>query len=119
MHHPRLIARQASLALKQRPTSGGVLGLAALLGILLSTFPAEAQGVGYLIPAPAPNNLQKTPRYDCDTPSEPLISLDVKSKYKQDDASRATIDEEAEEAYSEAVEPLRDYGRALVKISNA
>nr|WP_279306524.1 alginate lyase family protein [Microvirga solisilvae] len=80
---------------------------------------AWAQGVGYLIPPPAPDNLQKTPRYDCDTPGEPLVTLDVKSKYRQDDASRATIDEDAEEEYTEAVEPLRDYGRALVRISNA
>jgi poly(beta-D-mannuronate) lyase len=96
-----------------------LLGLAALLGVALFETPASAQGVGYLVPAPAPDNVQKTPRYDCGTPGEPLITLDVKSKYRQDDANRATIDEEAEEAYSEAVEPLRNYGRALVRISNA
>lgn len=96
------------------------LTISTLLGMLAAAAPAVAQGgTGYLVPAPAPDNLQKTPRYDCDTPGEPLVSLDVKSKYKQDDASRSTIDEDAEEAYSEAVEPLRDYGRALVKISNA
>ncbi|HZH09834.1 MAG TPA: alginate lyase family protein [Microvirga sp.] len=91
----------------------------SLLCALVAGAPAWAQGVGYLIPPPAADNLQKTPRYDCETPGEPLVTLDVKSKYRQDDASRATIDEEAEEEYTEAVEPLRDYGRALVKISNA
>lgn len=89
------------------------------LSLLLVSAPAEAQGTGYLVPAPGPKDLQKTPRYDCGTPDAPLISLDVKSKYRQDDASRATIDEEAEEVYSEAVEPLRNYVKALVKISNA
>lgn len=106
-------ARQPSLRACSRLTACVVLGL------LLVTVRAEAQGLGYLIPAPGPKDLQKTPRYDCDTPGEPLVSLDVKSKYRQDDASRATIDEEAEEAYSEAVEPLRNYVKALVKISNA
>ncbi|WP_445504042.1 alginate lyase family protein [Microvirga sp. G4-2] len=97
-----------------------LLATSALFGMLAMAAPAAAQGgTGYLVPAPAPDNLQKTPRYDCDTPGEPLVSLDVKSKYKQDDASRSTIDEDAEEDYSEAVEPLRDYGKALVKISNA
>ena len=119
MRSSGLAARQAPPRCSRRLISGGVFGLTALFGVSLSEVPAAAQGVGYLIPAPAPNNLQKTPRYDCDTPGEPLVSLDVRSKYRQDDASRATIDEEAEEAYSEAVEPLRNYGRALVKISNA
>jgi len=91
-----------------------------LLGLLLTAAPAAAQGgTGYLVPAPARDNLQKTPRYDCDTPGEPLISLDVKSKYRQDDVHKATIDEEANEDYQEAVEPLRDYVKGLVKISNA
>lgn len=98
---------------------GWALFAASTLAVLTVSPPALAQGVGYIIPAPAPDDLQKTPRYDCETPGEPLVTLDVKSKYKQDDSSRSTIDEEAEEAYSEAVEPLRDYVRALVKISNA
>jgi poly(beta-D-mannuronate) lyase len=119
MGSPGLATRQASFQRSRRWASCGLLGLASVISIVLTVSPAEAQGTGYLIPAPYPNNLQKTPRYDCDTPGEPLITLDVNSKYRQDDASRATIDEEAEEAYSEAVEPLRDYVRALVKISNA
>lgn len=106
-----------STALRERRAAAR-LGL-ALLGMLL-TAPALAQGgSGYLVPAPARDDLQKTPRYDCDSPGEPLISLDVKSKYKQDDTHRATLDEDANEDYQEAVEPLRDYGKALVKIANA
>ncbi|MXQ14165.1 alginate lyase family protein [Microvirga makkahensis] len=118
MSDPRRAKGHAALQRIHDVKLWGLLGFAAL-GLLLSVPGAKAQGVGYLIPAPAPDNLQKTPRYDCETPGEPLITLDVKSKYRQDDASRSTIDEEAEEAYSEAVEPLRNYGRALVKISNA
>ena len=88
-----------------------------LLGTTLST--AQAQGPGYLVPAPAADNVRAKPKYECDAPGAPLITLDTQSKYKQDDSQRAAIDEEAEEAYSEAVEPLRAYGRNLVKISNA
>jgi poly(beta-D-mannuronate) lyase len=80
---------------------------------------AHAQGPGYLVPAPARDNVQSKPKYECDTPDAPVITLDTQSKYKQDDAQRATIDEEAEETYSEAVEPLRVYGRNLVKTANA
>ncbi|WP_414474046.1 alginate lyase family protein [Microvirga sp. M2] len=110
-------ARQPTL----RGTRSLVASALALTGLslLLFTAPAEAQGTGYLVPAPGPKDIQKTPRYDCETPDAPLISLDVKSKYRQDDTARATIDEEAEEAYSEAVEPLRNYVKALVKIANA
>jgi len=81
--------------------------------------PCHAQGGGYLVPAPDPDNVQASPEYDCDTPTAPVITLDVQSKYRQDDASRATIDEAANETYSKAVEPLRAYSKALVSISNA
>ena len=87
--------------------------LAAFMGV------AHAEGPGYLVPAPAKNDVQSKPKYDCDTPDAPVITLDTQSKYKQDDTQRATIDEDAEESYSEAVEPLRVYGRNLVKIANA
>jgi poly(beta-D-mannuronate) lyase len=80
---------------------------------------AQAQGPGYLVPAPPKDNVQSRPKYECETPDAPVITLDTQSKYKQDDTQRATIDEEAEETYSEAVEPLRVYGRNLVKIANA
>lgn len=92
---------------------------AFLLTVLLGAAPSQAQGVGFLVPAPAKDKVQAKPKYECDTPPTPVISLDVQSKYKQDDASKATIDDEAEEAYSEAVEPLREYGKTLVRISNA
>jgi len=100
-------------------SAGRWFAVSSALCLLFATSSAWAQSAGYLIPPPAADNLQKTPRYDCATPGEPIVTLDLKSKYRQDDASRATIDDEAEEEYSEAVEPLRDYGRALVKISNA
>ncbi|MFC1460820.1 alginate lyase family protein [Microvirga arabica] len=80
---------------------------------------AHAQGSGYLLPAPAKDNVQSKPKYDCGTPDAPVVTLDTQSKYKQDDAQRANIDEDAEESYSEAVEPLRVYGRNLVRIANA
>ncbi|MBJ6127876.1 alginate lyase family protein [Microvirga splendida] len=80
---------------------------------------AQAQGPGYLVPPPATDNVQSKPKYECDTPAAPVITLDTQSKYKQDDTQRATIDEDAEETYSEAVEPLRAYGRNLVRIANA
>lgn len=92
-------------------------GLTAAL--LLAPFAAHAQGVGYLVPAPARDNVQAKPKYDCDTPDAPVVTLDTQSKYKQDDAQKAALDEEAEETYTEAVEPLRIYGRNLVKITNA
>jgi poly(beta-D-mannuronate) lyase len=95
------------------------LTAAILLAGLLGAAPSQAQGVGFLVPAPSKDKVQAKPKYDCDTPPAPVISLDVQSKYKQDDANKATIDEEAEEAYSEAVEPLREYGKTLVRISNA
>jgi poly(beta-D-mannuronate) lyase len=99
---------------------GGLLAASALLGILMASAPAGAQGgVGYLVPPPPGGKVQAEPKYDCDTPDEPLISLDVKSKYKQDDTHKATLDEEANQTYSEAVEPLRNYGKALVRIANA
>lgn len=80
---------------------------------------AQAQGPGYLVPAPAKDNVQSKPKYECNTPDSPVVTLDTQSKYKQDDTQRATIDEDAEEAYSEAVEPLRAYGRNLVRVANA
>lgn len=96
--------------------------LRVLLPILLLALPisaAHGQGTGYLIPSPGKENVQAKPRYECGTPGAPIVTLDTQSKYKQSDAQRAMIDEEAEEAYSEAVEPLRDYGRNLAKIANA
>jgi poly(beta-D-mannuronate) lyase len=91
----------------------------ALLGALFGAAPVRAQGPGYFVPAPAKNDLQAKPKYECETPGEPVITLDTQSKYKQDDTQRATIDTEAEESYSEAVEPLRAYTKALVRIANA
>jgi poly(beta-D-mannuronate) lyase len=90
---------------------------AILLAASMST--AHAQGPGYFVPAPSKDDVQSKPKYECDTPHAPVITLDTQSKYKQDDTQRATIDEDAEETYSEAVEPLRVYGRNLVKIANA
>ncbi|MBF9197788.1 alginate lyase family protein [Microvirga terrestris] len=87
--------------------------LAAFMGV------AHAAGPGYLVPAPAKDDVQSKPKYECDTPDAPVITLETQSKYKQDDTQRATIDEDAEETYTEAVEPLRIYGRNLVKIANA
>jgi poly(beta-D-mannuronate) lyase len=95
------------------------LPAATLLLGLMGTAPSHAQGPGYLVPAPETDNVRAKPKYECETPGAPLITLDTQSKYKQDDTHRAAIDEEAEEAYSEAVEPLRIYGRNLVKVSNA
>jgi len=96
-----------------RPSFIATILLAASVGA------AHAQGPGYFVPVPAKDNVQSKPKYECGTPDAPVITLDTQSKYKQDDSQRATIDEEAEETYSEAVEPLRVYGRNLVKIANA
>jgi poly(beta-D-mannuronate) lyase len=96
-----------------RPSFIATILLAASVGA------AHAQGPGYFVPAPAKDNVQSKPKYECGTPDAPVITLDTQSKYKQDDSQRATIDEEAEETYSEAVEPLRVYGRNLIKIANA
>lgn len=93
--------------------------LIATILLAASLSPAKAQSPGYLVPAPAKDNVQSKPKYECDTPDAPVITLDTQSKYKQDDTKRATIDEDAEETYAEAVEPLRAYGRNLVKIANA
>ncbi|QRM31300.1 alginate lyase family protein [Microvirga sp. VF16] len=98
-----------------RPT----LAIAAILNALVITTPSYAQSIGYLVPAPAKDNVQAKPKYECDAPDAPVITLDTQSKYRQDDAQRATIDEEAEETYSEAVEPLRAYGKTLARIANA
>lgn len=95
------------------------LASVAFLAVLTSAAPSHAEASGYLVPAPAKDDVQAKPKYECDAPGEPVISLDTQSKYKQDDTQRATIDEDAEAAYSEAVEPLRIYGKALVRISNA
>lgn len=108
----RVMKRMAARHVLRAP-----LVASALLAACLST--AHAQGVGYLVPAPTKDNVQAKPKYECAAPDAPVITLDTQSKYKQDDTQRATIDEEAEESYSEAVEPLRAYGRNLVKISNA
>jgi poly(beta-D-mannuronate) lyase len=104
----RLAARYAL-----RPPIMAAVLLAGFMGI------ARAEGPGYLVPAPAKDDVQSKPKYECETPIAPVITLDTQSKYKQDDTQRATIDEDAEETYSEAVEPLRVYGRNLVKIANA
>ena len=104
----RIAARNAL-----RPSFTAIVLLAASLGA------AHAQSPGYLVPAPAKDNVQSKPKYECGTPDAPVITLDTQSKYKQDDSQRATIDEEAEETYAEAVEPLRIYGRNLVKSANA
>jgi poly(beta-D-mannuronate) lyase len=93
--------------------------LIATILLAASVGAAHAQTPGYLVPAPAKDNVQSKPKYECDAPDAPVVTLDTQSKYKQDDTQRATIDEDAEEAYSEAVEPLRAYGRNLVKVANA
>jgi poly(beta-D-mannuronate) lyase len=104
----RLAARYAL-----RPSSIATILLAASLGT------AHAQSPGYVVPTPAKDNVQSKPKYECDAPDAPVVTLDTQSKYKQDDTQRATIDEDAEETYSEAVEPLRAYGRNVVKVANA
>jgi poly(beta-D-mannuronate) lyase len=95
------------------------LTIATLFAALVSAAPSYAQSAGYLVPAPAKDNVQAKPKYECDAPDAPVITLDTQSKYRQDDTRRATIDEEAEETYSEAVEPLRAYGKTLARIANA
>jgi poly(beta-D-mannuronate) lyase len=95
------------------------LAPAILLTALLTTAPSWAQSVGYLVPPPAKDNVQAKPKYECDGPDALIITLDTQSKYRRDDARRATIDEDAEETYSEAVEPLRDYGKTLARVANA
>src|ERR671917_197962 len=77
------------------------LTIATLLAALVSNAPSYAQSAGYLVPAPAKDNVQAKPKYECDTPDAPVVTLDTQSKYRQDDTRRATIDEEAEETYSE------------------
>jgi poly(beta-D-mannuronate) lyase len=108
---------------KRRPlrhhTLHATFAAALVLAGLMSTTPALAQAIGYLVPAPGKDDVQAKPRYECETPGAPVISLDTRSKYRQDDSRRATIDEEAGEAYSEAVEPLRAYARSVARIANA
>jgi poly(beta-D-mannuronate) lyase len=61
---------------------------------------------------------QENPEYECEVPGAPVITLETQSKYQQSDTSRATIDESANETYLKAVEPLRAYAKALVKIAD-
>ena len=95
------------------------LAVTILLTAFISSALAHAQGVGYLVPAPATDSVQADPEYGCDTPALPVISLGVPSKYRQDDPRRATLDESANQTYSKAVQPLREYGKTLAKIANA
>jgi poly(beta-D-mannuronate) lyase len=95
------------------------LMVSAFLATLVAAAPGHAQSEGYLVPAPASDNIKKNPDYECEQPIAPVISLDTQSKYKQTDASKAVIDESANENYSEAVEPLRNYSKGLVKAANA
>lgn len=91
--------------------------MAAFLA-LLQAAPGHAQGVGYLVPTFVKDNGQAQPEYECGVPGPPVITLETQSKYKQNDTSRATIDETANETYLKAVVPLRTYAKDLVKISN-
>ncbi len=89
--------------------------------VLLTPFlaaPCYAQGTGYLVPPPMRDASQENPEYECEVPGAPVITLETQSKYQQSDTSRATIDESANETYLKAVEPLRAYAKALVKIAN-
>lgn len=95
------------------------LAVTSLITAFISAAPSQAQRAGYLVPAPSMGSVQADPEYSCDTPDPPVISLGVPSKYRQDDPRRATIDEAANESYSKAVEPLREYGKSLIKIANA
>jgi poly(beta-D-mannuronate) lyase len=91
--------------------------IAVLLAPLLAA-PSHAQATGYLVPATLKGDSQAKPEYECEAPGTPVITLETQSKYKQSDTSRSTIDENANETYLKAVEPLRAYAKALVKIAN-
>jgi poly(beta-D-mannuronate) lyase len=94
------------------------IGIAAVLLALLHAAPGHAQGVGYLVPAYVKDTGRAESEYECEMPAAPVITLETQSKYKQNDTSRATIDETANENYLQAVVPLRAYAKSLVKISN-
>ncbi|MGF9758728.1 alginate lyase family protein [Microvirga sp. 0TCS3.31] len=92
--------------------------LTVVLLALLQAAPGHAQGVGYLVPSFGKDNGQAEPEYECEAPVPPVITLETQSKYKQNDTSRATIDEAANEDYVKTLVPLRAYAKGLVKISN-
>ncbi|MFD0463528.1 hypothetical protein ACFQY9_18435 [Microvirga aerilata] len=57
------------------PGSPRLLRVALAATILFTGFlgaaPSQAQGLGFLVPAPAKDKVQAKPKYDCDTPAHP------------------------------------------------
>jgi poly(beta-D-mannuronate) lyase len=55
---------------------------------------------------------------DCDPAPEPITSLAFDSRYAEGDDSRSEIDEEAEKAAEDAIAPVDDFLRDLVRAAN-
>lgn len=55
---------------------------------------------------------------DCPAPPDPVISLAFDSRYQDGDATRSEIDPEAEKAAEDAIAPVDDFLRDLVRDAN-
>jgi poly(beta-D-mannuronate) lyase len=55
---------------------------------------------------------------ECPAAPEPMLSLDLASKYGEDGPERDDVDEKAEAAFDAAMTPLRDYSSLVVRYAN-
>ncbi len=87
--------------------------LVLLAGSLVAASPAAAAlALPFDVPAPA---AIPEPELCGEPVPAPVLSLAVSSRYDQTDASRSTLDEAADAAYQESMEPLRDFASAVTR----
>jgi poly(beta-D-mannuronate) lyase len=91
-----------------------VLATAAAI-VAIAASPAHASpGAMLELPfaVPVADGTPKAKACRDDTPP-PLIKLAVTSRYDQSDATKSTVDEDADAAYQKAMEPVRDFAEAV------
>jgi poly(beta-D-mannuronate) lyase len=87
-----------------------------LISLMTGLAPAMAE---YVAPFSLMDPAQVKPRKtECAKAPEPVINLDLVSKYGDDGPERDDVDETAERAFDEAMLPLRDYTAQVVRQAN-
>jgi poly(beta-D-mannuronate) lyase len=91
-----------------------------LLSVFLAAFlaaPASAEGWETPFKLRGERDIVER-KTDCPEISQPVLSLDLVSKYGDDGPERDDIDEEAEAAFETAMQPVRDYANLVVRSAN-
>jgi poly(beta-D-mannuronate) lyase len=91
-----------------------VLAALAVFAAVAVAPSAASAGSMLALPFPVPDPDAAAKARACREPAPPpVVSLAVFSRYDQTDATKSTIDEEAEAAYQAAMEPVRAFAEAV------